>query len=214
MINLETKEYWNKVASKKKFTIPLEKELFQEYVEAHSNILDIGCGYGRILKELYDMGYENLQGVDIAEEMIKLARNEYPYIDFSVKNGEYLDYDNNSIDCVLLMGVLTSIYKEQEEKNLLQEVNRVLKPKGILYMNEFLLNDSELYRNRYEEFQNKYGEYGIFETLDQGVFRHYSMEYLNQLLGEYFQKEKVKQLTYGTLNGHQSKGICYIGRKD
>lgn len=41
-------EYWNSVAEKK-FTTVLDVELFSKFVAKDSKILDVGCGYGRIL---------------------------------------------------------------------------------------------------------------------------------------------------------------------
>lgn len=32
-------------------------DIFNKYVSKDKQILDIGCGYGRILKELYDNGH-------------------------------------------------------------------------------------------------------------------------------------------------------------
>ena len=41
-------------------------------------VLDVGCGYGRTLDELYQMGYCNLIGIDFAESMINRGRRQFP----------------------------------------------------------------------------------------------------------------------------------------
>ena len=209
---MNTKEYWNKVAREKKFSIPFQMEEFEEYVGKDKKILDIGCGYGRVLKELYDNSYTDLLGIDISSQMIRKAKENYPFIHFSMTKAEHLEYEDNSIDSVILLAVLTSIVDSKSQQSFIKEVHRILKKNGILYMNDFLLNDSDLYLERYEKYQDKYKEYGIFETSDGGVFRHHSKEYLERLLND-FKCEKVKVLKYSTMNGHVSNGMYYIGRK-
>ena len=209
---MDNREYWDMVANDKNFTTPFQSDLFKKYVDINNSILDIGCGYGRTLKELYDLGYRNLIGIDFSKEMIDRARNLYSYINFYVGNGNQLNFDNNSIDSVILLGVLTCIYNKNEQQDLIREIYRILKPSGILYINDFLLNDSSMYLERYNKYKDKYGDYGIFETSDGGIFRHHTKEYFDELLID-FKSEKVKTLTYNTMNGHNSNGIYYIGRK-
>lgn len=65
---MESSNYWDCVASKKKFTTPFPLELFQEYVGLNETILDVGCGYGRVLKILRNANYSHLIGVDISKK--------------------------------------------------------------------------------------------------------------------------------------------------
>ena len=210
---MDSKEYWDMVANDKNFTTPFQSDLFKKYVDINKSVLDIGCGYGRTLKELYDLGYRNLIGIDFSKEMIDRAWNLYSYINFYVGNGNELSFDDSSIDSVILLGVLTCIPNKSNQEQLIKEIYRILKPSGILYINDFLLNDSLMYLDRYDKYKDKYGDYGIFETADGGVFRHHTKEYLENLLNGFIE-EKVKTLTYTTMNGHKSNGIYYIGRKN
>ena len=210
---MDTREYWDMVANDKNFTTPFQSDLFKKYVDINKSVLDIGCGYGRTLKELYDLGYRNLIGIDFSKEMIDRAWNLYSYINFYVGNGNELSFDDSSIDSVILLGVLTCIPNKSNQEQLIKEIYRILKPSGILYINDFLLNDSLMYLDRYDKYKDKYGDYGIFETADGGVFRHHTKEYLENLLNGFIE-EKVKTLTYTTINGHKSNGIYYIGRKN
>ena len=43
-------------------------------VKKHARIIDLGCGDGRILYLLKQMGYSNVEGVDISESQLKIAR--------------------------------------------------------------------------------------------------------------------------------------------
>ncbi len=208
---MTSQEYWNKVANEKTFSTPFQLDIYKKYVNEDSRILDIGCGYGRTLEELQKSGYNNLIGIDFSKEMIKLAKTKNPSIDFRPTNGSILDFPDNSIDSVILLAVLTCIPDKDNQKQLIGEVHRVLKTEGIIYINDYLLNDTDMYLERYKKYQERY-EYGVFETSDGGVFRHHSEEYLEELLSS-FKTEEVKTLKYTTMNGHTSNGIYYIGRK-
>lgn len=71
-------EYWNDVAARKSFHHPLDSALFAAKVAPTGRVLDIGCGYGRILKQLWSLGYRNLIGVDSSANMIARATRENP----------------------------------------------------------------------------------------------------------------------------------------
>ncbi len=212
MVYIETKDYWNRVADEKVFSTPFQIEIFSKYVDKSMKILDVGCGYGRTLKELYDNGYRNLIGIDFSSKMIERANSSYPDISFKISEGKKLDFEDNSIDCVILLAVLTCITNEDDQYHLISEIHRILKKGGVLYINDFLINDNDMYIKRYEKYKDKYSKYGIFETEDGGVFRHHSEEYLDKLLSKFncLEKEKLK---YKTMNGHISNGLYYIGRK-
>ncbi len=212
MVYIETKDYWNRVADKKVFSTPFQIEIFSKYVDKNMKILDVGCGYGRTLKELYDNGYRNLIGIDFSSKMIERANSSYPEISFKISEGNKLYFEDNSIDCVILLAVLTCITNEDDQYQLISEIHRILKKGGILYINDFLINDSDMYIKRYEKYKDKYSKYGIFETEDGGVFRHHSEEYLDKLLSKFNCLEK-EILKYKTMNGHISNGLYYIGRK-
>lgn len=126
-------EYWNAVAEEKKFTTILNVSMFSKYVSKNSKILDVGCGYGRILNELYENGFNDLTGVDTAENMIKRGKREFPHLNLIANQDGKIPFNNNSFDVVILFGVLTCIFTDELQKEFLKEVKRVLKPQGIIY---------------------------------------------------------------------------------
>ena len=191
---MESKDYWNKVADEKTFSTPFQIEILSKYINKTMKILDVGCGYGRTLRELYDRGYKNLIGIDFSSKMIERASSLNPNILFELTDGKRLDFEDNSIDCVILLAVLTCIIDEDSQKALIREIHRILKNGGILYINDFLVNDSDMYLKRYERYKDTYSQYGIFETDDGGVFRHHSEEYLEELLSDYNCLEKKRRL--------------------
>ena len=209
---MDQKEYWNSVSNTKNFSTPFQIEEFSKYVDREKSILDIGCGYGRTLNELYNLEYKNLIGLDFSEGMIKRGKEQFPYLDLRLKNADTIDMPDNSVYCVILFAVLTCIIKENEQEQLIDEIHRVLKPGGILYINDYLLNIDERNISRYEKFQDKYSQYGIFEFPEGGVFRHHSKEWIIELLKD-FETIKFEDLIFTTMNGHKSNAFYYFGKK-
>ena len=205
-------EYWNSVAEEKNFTTPFQLDEFSKYVEKEILVVDIGCGYGRTLNELSNAGYSNLLGIDYSEEMVKRGEKMYPQIKFKVANATKIEINDNSVDSVILLGVLTCTAKNEDQINLISEINRILKPGGIVYINDFLVNDDERNVNRYNEFKDKYGVYGAFELPGGGAFRHQTEEWIEKLF-DIFEKKEYNKLTYQTMNGNKSNGFYYIGAK-
>ena len=119
-------EYWNSVAEEKKFTTILNVSMFSKYVSKNSKIIDVGCGYGRILNELYENGFNDLTGVDTAENMIKRGKREYPYLNLIANPDGKIPFPDNSFDAVVLFGILTCIPDDELQQDFLKEVCRPL----------------------------------------------------------------------------------------
>ncbi len=208
---MEQKTYWNQAAEKKEFTTPFQAAEFAEYVSRDAQILDVGCGYGRTLNELSQAGFTRLMGLDFSEEMIRRGKAQYPSLDLRVMESGRIPLPDKAVDAVILFAVLTCIADDKEQEQLIAEIRRVLKPGGILYVNDFLLNTDERNVSRYQEFQKKYGIYGVFELPEGAVCRHHDKERIRRLLSG-FAPLKHEQLVFTTMNGHRSNGFYFIGR--
>lgn len=208
---MKQQEYWNHVSGQKEFTTPFQANEFAKYVEPDGYILDIGCGYGRTLNELYQNEYRNLIGMDFSSGMIERGKQQFPYLDLREQKDAAIDLPDASADAVILFAVLTCIRTNEEQEQLLAEIKRVLKPQGILYVNDFLLNTDERNLSRYQKFEETYGIYGVFELPEGGVFRHHDETWIKQLLKDFSEME-YSRLTFTTMNGHQSNGFYFIGK--
>jgi SAM-dependent methyltransferase len=134
MNKLLTQEaYWDSVAHKKEFTTPFQMKLFKKIVPPKARILDVGCGYGRTLHELYLSEFTDLSGVDISKKMIEKGSILYPQLALKKYDGQRLPFDKNSFDAIILLAVLTCMISNKEQEKLIAEILRVLKDDGILY---------------------------------------------------------------------------------
>lgn len=206
------KAYWDKVAGYKNFTTPLSVELLKQYLRPDSRILDFGCGQGRILQQLKNEGFLNLSGVDISKNMIGISGKNLPGADFRVNSGVTIPYNDSSFDCVIIAAVLTCIISSDEQRKLLAEIKRILVPEGLVYINDFLINDDQRNISRYEEYEKKYGIYGVFEIEEGVTMRHHKLDWISELTSS-FTKLLFEEKMYTTMNGHVSEGFCFIGVK-
>ena len=210
---MEQSDYWNRVAGEKKFTTPFQSELLAKFVGVNGSILDIGCGYGRTLNDLYHYGYTNLYGIDSSEMMINRGQAEYPYLKFKFGDGKNTGYRDNSFDAVILFGVLTCVVDNDGQLTLIEECKRILRPGGILYINDFLVNSDSRNVSRYELYKGKYQIYGVFESNDGVVLRHHTIDWVKNLTVS-LEQLVFETVTFPTMNGNNSNGFYYIGRKN
>jgi ubiquinone/menaquinone biosynthesis C-methylase UbiE len=206
------KEYWDGVAGRKEFTIKVDLELLRRHLPPDAPILDFGCGYGRTLKELHDYGFRDLHGTDFSPKMLELAERNVPDAEFRLNDDVSVPYEDESFDCVLLIAVLTSILGNQQQQMLIDELWRTLKPGGVIYVGDFLLNEDERNLERYRQFEKKYGTYGIFELAEGATLRHHREVYIHQLLRRFKQLDYERTI-HRTMNGHIANGFCYLGQK-
>lgn len=209
---MRQKDYWNSVSEQKKFTTPFHAAEFEKFVDKNAVVLDVGCGYGRTLNELHQLGYQKLMGIDFSEGMISRGKKLFPCLDLRVKENPSIDLPDGRVDAVILFAVLTCIHSNEEQRALLAEIRRVLKPGGILYVNDFLLNTDQRNRDRYRKFEKQYECYGVFELPEGAVLRHHSREWIRELLAD-FEPLSFSPLTFTTMNGHSSNGFCCFGRR-
>jgi SAM-dependent methyltransferase len=204
-------DYWNRIGPTKTFAHPLNLEKLSQWVRLDSRILDYGCGYGRALGFLHSKGYWNLVGMDPAPAMIDKARSGHPQIAFSVLN----DFRNSglpaeSIDAVLLFAVLTSVPRNEDQIAIVAEITRVLRPGGVLYISDMLLQTDSRNIARYERDEKKYGIYGIFDLNDGATVRHHQRLWIDSLLRNY-ETVAFDEIEAQTMNSHPAIVFQWFG---
>lgn len=197
------KEYWDSVATSKTFTHGIPFDLFSRYVSKDASILDYGCGYGRSCFQLYDNGYKNIIGVDISTEMIKQAQSKASDISFQYFNGSSLPYADNSISACTLLAVLTCIPTNAGQRTVINEISRVLKKDGVLFVSDYLLQNDSRNQERYKKYQSDFDNYGTFKLEDKAILRHHKRDYIEQLL-QGFSIISEKEVGVNTMNGNKS----------
>lgn len=142
---MDTKQFFNNVApsydSHTDKKIWMGTELISKKLISLSNknsdILDIGIGTGKVLKDLITTKkYQSLSGVDISEQMLEICKTKFP--DIKLFHGEIFSL-TSQYDIITCCGTFQFI---QKPKLFLKHVRKLLKPGGTFIFNyELLINN-------------------------------------------------------------------------
>lgn len=154
-------------------------------------VLDAACGSGYGSKMLAESA-ESVIGMDISEEAIQYAQNNYaaPNVDFIVGSVEKLPFEDNFFDIIISFETIEHV-NEQIQNSFLREIKRVLKDDGILIMST---PDKKLFT---DERSGKPSEFHVKEF--------YKEEFLEFLYKE-FKNVEFKRQFYAKVN-------CIIGEE-
>jgi ubiquinone/menaquinone biosynthesis C-methylase UbiE len=133
-------------------------------IEPNHNVLEIGCGIGKVAVRLGKMLAPNghYYGVDVIHDSIEWCQNNitarHPNIEFIHVDAESAMYNpkgtsqptetrlaiaDGSIDRILLYSVFTHLF-EPDIRNYLSEFRRLLKPTGAVLATWFVIDDAAL----------------------------------------------------------------------
>ena len=206
--------YWDGVAGEKRFSHPLRLDWLARYLnnaEKQACILDCGCGYGRTLAELWQAGYRNILGVDFSTGMLARCRSDQPEMQLVRNDGRSLPLRTGSVDVVLLFAVLTCMPESDQQRAHLAEVERVLRPSGLLYLSDLLVNNDARNRERYERYAEAHRCYGVFELPEGVVVRHHRKEWIDALTSS-CERLEDEEFDVITMNVNISSAFQYLGR--
>lgn len=206
-------EYWNREGVNKTFNHPLNFDLLAKNIAKNARILDYGCGYGRVMKTLSQRGYSYVEGVDFSQQMIERGRRIFPELDFQVISPSYLPYSDREFDAVLLFTVLTCIPQNEAQISLIQELKRILRVGGLLYISDLSLQSDERNLKRYQEFEKKYGTYGVFELPEGAVLRHHDRKWIESLTSN-FEAIDFREFEVETMNKNSARAFQLLIRKN
>ncbi|WP_436524990.1 class I SAM-dependent DNA methyltransferase [Actinoplanes sp. HUAS TT8] len=110
---------------------PWDRAVLAAFAEAVTGpVLDAGCGPGRITGHLADLGLQ-VGGLDLSPEMITVARETHPLMEFAVGSVLDLDRPDGSLGGVVAWYSLIHMPPE-ELPRAFSEFHRVLAPGGHL----------------------------------------------------------------------------------
>jgi SAM-dependent methyltransferase len=206
-------DYWDHIGTGKPFSHPLNLERLRQWLPADPRILDFGCGYGRVLGLLYEGGYQRLLGVDQSPMMVAAARERWPAVVFDrLVSSPHLDLPDASLDAALLFAVLTCVPTNAGQRAIVAELDRVLRPGGILYISDLWLQDDDRNVQRYRRDEPQYGTYGVFELPEGVTLRHHDPDWIDELTHA-FDPVALDNIQVPTMNGHSARGFQWFGLK-
>lgn len=202
--------YWEREGASKTFTHPVNMAWLGRHLRPDARILDYGCGYGRVAAMLYERGYD-VVGVDAAAAMIEKARGLCPELFFRQIAPPRVPFDSGSFDAALLFAVLTCIPADEDQKAVVAELRRIVRPGGLLYISDYWLQSDQRNRDRYDRYVGQYRTYGVFEVSEGVAVRHHRREWIASLVSRWEQVAAV-DIRVTTMNGNEASGFQWLGR--
>lgn len=111
------------------------KDLLKNIIpqDKNSKILDIGCATGEALLALKELGYDNVQGIDIDNNLINIAKAHKVSVEYVDDTEVYLEQFHQQFDTILLLDVLEHIAVPRQIP-ILKSIHRALSPNGKLIL--------------------------------------------------------------------------------
>jgi ubiquinone/menaquinone biosynthesis C-methylase UbiE len=211
--------------------IPGTLELFPvffKYFAPDFQILDLGCGSGRICLELADQGYARIVGLDINHHGLSGARTEAARLAprlrprFVLGDALAMPFPDGLVQGLIMQAVLTTMPDPEKRRRAATEAARVLHPQGLLYLAAFGQTWSNpLYRDRYEAGLRQGFEPGTFfaPNPQTGQPEYLARHFTRNELVDLWQAAGLATVYYGpeifvTRTGNKINGHVLVLRKE
>lgn len=175
----ETFATWNKIASlyqEKFMDLDFYNESYDIFCDLiskpNAEILEIGCGPGNITKYLLKRHNDfNIFGIDLAPNMIELARLNNPNAQFEVMDAREISTLNRTYDSIIC-GFCLPYLSYQDGEKLIHDLSNMLNENGIIYIS-FVEGKLEL------------SNYQVGSSGDRTYFYFYQLDKLRETLVRY-----------------------------
>lgn len=176
-------------------------DAFLACVGDSDSILDLGCGPGNIPRYLLSRKPAlRITGIDLSEEMIRLARRNVPEARFELKDVRQLDFPAGSFDHAVASFCLPFL-DHQEAGTLVEALARVTRPAGCIYVSTMMGTGSGFETTSFSDGRRMFFNYYTTTFLEDQFAR-------NALdVAEYFAQE------YAAAGSQTLTDMIYILRK-
>ena len=174
-------------------------DLFCDYIKNdNADIIDVACGPGNITRYLLNRNQNfKITGIDLAPNMIELAKINNPQADFMLMDARDIGKLNNKYDGVMCSFCLPYLSKD-EALLYIKEARTILQPGGVLYLSTM-------------EDDNSKSEFKTGSTGDQMFMNFHEGEYLTKALEENnFKILNLKRQNYPEKDGSKTIDLIII----
>lgn len=143
-------------------------------------VLDVGTGVGNFIFLLTQAikNYDEIIGIDTSKRAVEVAKSYFPdneKVKFVVMNGEHIEYPSDYFDVACLSN---SLHHLEDAKPIFIEMERVLKPDGLLLIHEMIS----------DPLTNKQTSHKLIHHFSAEIDR-----YLGLIHGKTYTKEEIEQ---------------------
>jgi ubiquinone/menaquinone biosynthesis C-methylase UbiE len=206
----KTREDYNLIAklfSDTRQYIWTELKELGEYVKNGDNVLDWGCGSGRIILMLKDKNIHYF-GIDQSDELLKIAEKTFSkeikdgWVQFSSNATKEKEFSDDFFDVVFMIASFHHLPNRETRLDLLKKIFKEIKTGGSLIITVWNL-ESEWAKEKINKGWKVIGENDFLipwknsqgEVLVERYYHHFSKEELEGLLKE--AGFKIERLEFG-----------------
>ncbi len=145
------KKVYNVAPPRTRQYLQAEIDFVLKYIKSTDTVLELGCGYGRVLKPLAQKA-QTVVGIDSSQANIVSAKkylSGFDNIQLQTMNAAGLDFKENSFDKVICIQNGISAFHVDPEK-LINETLRVLRPEGSAFFSSY---SEKFWEDRLEWFK-------------------------------------------------------------
>ncbi len=151
-------------------------------------VLCIGCGSGRECDYIKRRGASEVVGIDLSEEMIKHAKENYKGIEFRVMSMDRMSFPGRKFDVIYAD---MSVHYAKSMRVLARSVSSLLKPKGLfIFSTSHPISDAMA---REPKKGNVNGQHSKFLGYTKKDGRY-------TIFGDYFSKRVIKRFWFDDLS--------------
>lgn len=216
-------EYWKKIEQNKTPSTSRVLDEFISKIDSQSKVVEIGCGYGRILDQCIPKGCF-VYGIDINKNEIDALKAKY-------KDHENVVLEENDItdknfkpkvaykfDYVFINGLLGALNLEQRTIAL-KNILKLIHSGSVIHLSEFLLfEENPEMKDRYLKDLIETEEYGTFFVYNKEGGKVYQTHNFREgeiqaLISEDFEIIKKELLDFKSYSGKIKPGIILLLKK-
>ncbi len=153
-------------------------KLLRKYLAGETRqVLDLGCGTGRMVEHLLEQGHQ-VVGLDIRSEGLATTRLERADAKLVQADAIHLPLGVHTFDAVLILDLLEHV----DDQSLMGEVRRILRPGGVALMTVPAMPWLWSYRDAAAGHRRRYTRRRLARLLDEAGFTPLKMRYYQCLL--------------------------------
>ena len=138
------------------------------YHQDEGSILDIGFGTGILSKKLYDEGY-HIYGIDFSPKMIEISKTKMPeaiLLEHDFTEGIPEAFKNLKFDFIIMNYAIHHL-SELEKLLFLNELLKMLNPKGAIYIGDVCFVTTEDFLRCKSEYEKIWDDDEIYIVYDE-----------------------------------------------
>jgi 2-polyprenyl-3-methyl-5-hydroxy-6-metoxy-1,4-benzoquinol methylase len=158
--------------------IPLINSILNKFIlkniSNHAKIIDVGCGAGYFIKQIYACNFLNVHGIDSSENMINYAKNNNSIISNNIIHCDMSTYFNNNSTDIALFIAIVHLIDPTNVCNIFKKIINKIRCRIIITT---------------REYSNDVSGWKFAEKDNSKIFRwkmHYTFDSFNKLINDIF----------------------------